>query len=39
MPAPERTAAGGFDIDRANFTIRFERRLDAMPAAVFDAWT
>jgi uncharacterized protein YndB with AHSA1/START domain len=39
MPAAERTAPGAFDIDRASFTIRFERLLDATPAAVFDAWT
>jgi len=39
MPAAEKTAVDAFDIDRANFTIRFERRLGAAPAAVFDAWT
>jgi uncharacterized protein YndB with AHSA1/START domain len=29
----------GFDIDRKSNTIRFERRVDAAPARVFEAWT
>jgi uncharacterized protein YndB with AHSA1/START domain len=39
MPATAQAAAAAFEIDRANFTIRFERLVDAPPSAVFDAWT
>lgn len=39
MPATSEAATRAFDLDRANFTIRFERLLEAPPEAVFDAWT
>jgi uncharacterized protein YndB with AHSA1/START domain len=39
MPPTTEASARGFDIDRATFTIRLERLVDAPAAAVFAAWT
>src|SRR4051812_29994135 len=39
MIATKTNATPGFAVDRESFTIRFERRLDASRAEVFDAWT
>ena len=39
MTAAQSTGPTGFVVDRNSNTIRFERRLDADRAHVFDAWT
>ena len=39
MPPNSETSLRGFDVDRATFTIRLERLVDAPAAAVFAAWT